>query len=67
MPSEAASHFTAFSEDRTAFHNYVQAERGLAANTVLAYGRDLDRFGVRATGHVRREITCLSRVVRPAG
>lgn len=26
------------------FKHYLQAERGLAANTVLAYGRDLDRF-----------------------
>src|SRR2546425_11318889 len=33
------------SDDITAFHNYLQAERGMAANTVLAYGRDLDRFG----------------------
>jgi integrase/recombinase XerD len=32
-------------DDIAAFHNYLQAERGMAANTVLAYGRDLDRFG----------------------
>jgi integrase/recombinase XerD len=31
-------------EDLTAFRNYLQAERGMAANTVLAYGRDLERF-----------------------
>ena len=31
-------------EDITAFRHYLQAERGMAANTVLAYGRDLDRF-----------------------
>jgi integrase/recombinase XerD len=32
-------------EDLRAFQHYLQAERGMAANTVLAYGRDLDRFG----------------------
>jgi integrase/recombinase XerD len=32
-------------DDITAFHNYLQAERGMAVNTVLAYGRDLERFG----------------------
>ena len=31
-------------EDIQAFRNYIQAERGLAANTLLAYTRDLDRF-----------------------
>jgi integrase/recombinase XerD len=31
-------------EDLTSFHQYIQAERGLAANTLLAYGRDLVRF-----------------------
>jgi integrase/recombinase XerD len=31
-------------EDLTAFRNYLQAERGMAENTLLAYGRDLDRF-----------------------
>src|SRR5262245_51207476 len=30
--------------DLTAFRNYLRAERGLANNTVLAYGRDLERF-----------------------
>jgi integrase/recombinase XerD len=40
-----AGQYTEFSEDLTAFRNYLQAERGLATNTVLAYGRDLDRFG----------------------
>jgi integrase/recombinase XerD len=44
MPSDAARHFAALSEDLTAFRNYMTAERGLAKNTVLAYGRDLDRF-----------------------
>jgi integrase/recombinase XerD len=45
MPSN-----TALAEDLTAFRHYLQAERGLAANTLLAYGRDLDRFGVWVAG-----------------
>jgi integrase/recombinase XerD len=32
------------SQDISAFRHYLQAERAMAANTVLAYGRDLDRF-----------------------
>jgi integrase/recombinase XerD len=44
MSSKAARQFAELSDDLTAFRNYVQAERGLAGNTVLAYGRDLDRF-----------------------
>jgi integrase/recombinase XerD len=31
-------------DDVRAFRNYLKAERGMAENTVLAYGRDLDRF-----------------------
>lgn len=38
------SQFADLSEDLTAFRNYLRAERGMAENTVLAYGRDLDRF-----------------------
>jgi integrase/recombinase XerD len=34
------------SDDVTAFKHYVAAERGMAANTVLAYGHDLERFAV---------------------
>src|SRR5262249_34913778 len=41
MPVTASSGLAA---DIVAFRNYLQAERGLAANTVLAYGRDLERF-----------------------
>src|SRR5262249_25272439 len=36
---------TSVFDDITAFRNYLQAERGMAVNTVLAYGRDLERFG----------------------
>jgi integrase/recombinase XerD len=36
-------------DDLRAFRHYLQAERGLAANTLLAYGRDLDRFAAWAT------------------
>jgi integrase/recombinase XerD len=50
MPSEAARHFQALSDDLTAFRHYLQAERGMAANTVLAYGRDLDRFAQWVAG-----------------
>jgi integrase/recombinase XerD len=40
----------ALADDVTAFRHYLKAERGLAANTVLAYGRDLDRFALWAAG-----------------
>ncbi|HEV3203034.1 MAG TPA: site-specific tyrosine recombinase XerD [Gemmataceae bacterium] len=39
-----------FNEDIAAYKNYMQAERGMAANTVLAYNRDLHRFGVWVAG-----------------
>src|SRR5262245_35729742 len=44
MTSERASQYTALADDVRAFRHYIQSERGLAANTLLAYGRDLDRF-----------------------
>jgi integrase/recombinase XerD len=34
----------ALNGDITSFKHYLQAERGLAKNSVLAYGRDLERF-----------------------
>lgn len=43
MTSRAA-HLASLTDDVRAFRNYLRAERGLADNTVLAYGRDLDRF-----------------------
>jgi integrase/recombinase XerD len=50
MPSEAARQYAALCDDITAYHNYMQAERGMAANTVLAYGRDLNRFALWVAG-----------------
>jgi len=44
VPINAAKPNAAIADDVTAFRNYISTERGMAANTVLAYGRDLDRF-----------------------
>lgn len=44
MLSDAASRLAELNDDLAAFRHYMQAERGMAANTVLAYGRDLERF-----------------------
>jgi integrase/recombinase XerD len=44
MSTERASHYTALADDIKAFRDYVRSERGLSANTLLAYGRDLERF-----------------------
>jgi integrase/recombinase XerD len=44
MASDALRRFEALSDDIKAFRHYLQAERGLAGNTLLAYGRDLDRY-----------------------
>ena len=48
--SETSAQYIALSDDITAFRHYLQAERGMAANTVLAYGRDLDRFSQWVAG-----------------
>jgi integrase/recombinase XerD len=50
MPSASGHEQTALLEDIAAFKNYIQAERGMAANTVLAYGRDLERFSSWVAG-----------------
>jgi integrase/recombinase XerD len=50
MPSDAAARFAALNDDLSAFRHYMQSERGLARNTVLAYGRDLDRFAQWVAG-----------------
>src|SRR5262245_6392574 len=44
MPSERSAQVTALNDDVNAFRHYLQGERGMAVNTLLAYGRDLDRF-----------------------
>jgi integrase/recombinase XerD len=50
MPDDRAGHYAALADDITAFRHYLQAERGLAANTLLAYGRDLDRYAQWVAG-----------------
>ena len=35
---------SALTDDIRAFNHYIRSERGLAANTLEAYGRDLDRY-----------------------
>lgn len=41
-------------EEITAFRSYLRAERGMADNTVVAYGHDLDRFATWfAAGQMR--------------
>jgi integrase/recombinase XerD len=50
MPSARAAHYAALADDVTAFRHYLQSERGLAENTLLAYGRDLDRYSLWVAG-----------------
>src|SRR5687767_2325251 len=50
MPGDRAGDYTALTDDLTAFRHYLQSERGLAANTLLAYGRDLTRFSLWVAG-----------------
>ena len=50
MPGDRAGHYAALADDLTAFRHYLQAERGHAVNTLLAYGRDLDRFSQWVAG-----------------
>jgi len=63
MPSRAE-----LAEDIRAFKHYLQAERGMAANTVLAYGRDLEHFSLWANdgglkNHLNPKLTELGNFV----
>jgi integrase/recombinase XerD len=53
MPALAGLH-----ADITAFRNYLQAERGLSVNTVLAYGRDLERYANWAADGGEKDYLC---------
>jgi integrase/recombinase XerD len=55
MPPERTGPLLALHEDITAFRHYLQGERGMAANTLLAYGRDLDRFALWVAGGALRD------------
>lgn len=55
-----ASSIAALASDVTSFKHYLQAERGLARNSVLAYGRDLERFQLWAAGG------CLKDFLQPS-
>src|SRR5438105_10876461 len=46
MVLDTATKISALAGDVAAFRQYLQGERGLANNTILAYGRDLDHFGL---------------------
>jgi integrase/recombinase XerD len=68
VPTDAAKTNAAITDDVTAFRHYISTERSMAANTVLAYGRDLDRFaGWVANGaladYLRPTVRELSRYV----
>jgi integrase/recombinase XerD len=43
VPIDAAQ-FAELNDDVKAFRHFLQSERGMAANTLLAYGRDLERY-----------------------
>jgi integrase/recombinase XerD len=44
VSAEAPLRPSPLQDDLAAFRSYLRAERGMADNTVLAYGRDLERF-----------------------
>ncbi len=46
MSAKTAKAASELRQDMKAFLHYLQAERGLAKNTLLAYGRDLERFAL---------------------
>src|SRR5581483_5151251 len=50
MVSQAAGKLIDLHDDVKAFRHYLQSERGMAENTVLAYGHDLDRYAEWVAG-----------------
>ncbi len=50
MSADRTAHYAALTDDIQAFRHYIQSERGLAVNTLLAYGRDLDRYSQWVAG-----------------
>ncbi len=50
MGTRTTDQHTGLADDVAAFRRYLQAERGMSPNTVLAYGRDLDTFALWAAG-----------------
>src|SRR5437879_124663 len=45
-PSDGSASCPALLSDVSAFRHYLQSERGMAVNTVLAYGADLERYAL---------------------
>lgn len=44
MTQDGNSNLVELMEDARAFRHYLKTERGMAENTLLAYGRDMDRY-----------------------
>jgi integrase/recombinase XerD len=68
MPSQTTARQTALFQDIESFRHYLQSERGMSANTVVAYGRDLQRFAAwtaleGSVDYLRPTIRELSRYV----
>ncbi|MFM8273571.1 MAG: site-specific tyrosine recombinase XerD [Gemmata sp.] len=60
--------FSQLRADIVAFRHFIRAERGLAENTILAYGRDLDRYArwialVQLSDYARPALKDLARYV----
>jgi integrase/recombinase XerD len=65
MTPSAPRPSSALAQDLAAFRHYVQSERGMAANTVLAYGRDLEHFAAwfaesGLTDHLKVDVRALT-------
>jgi integrase/recombinase XerD len=53
MPKTESKHVVELKRSIADFRNYLKSERGLADNTILAYGRDLDRFALWAASGLK--------------